>query len=284
MAASVQEAVAWDIAGAAAALFGLSAALRIARVDRIWAGLLMPAAFLGAYWLTYDKVPPFPPVGAVNKVFYIAALGTLLGLALDCIGRPLWSRIAILLQPILIAAYIGAVRLADGLPAVIVAALAGSLALLVLSRPALAEDPDRDVDLAGLLAAACLGFGPIALLGASSSGFQLCLIATAGMAAALVWHLKRPALRFGTAAFLGGWGGLAALVDTVVLITRKSNNIAVAILYLIIFAPFLSERISRALKIKNGIARRAIFAIACLVPAAAAIAVAVLTYPSDFPT
>ena len=49
MATSVQEAVARDIAAVAAALFVLSAALRFARVDKIWTGLFVPVAFLGAY-------------------------------------------------------------------------------------------------------------------------------------------------------------------------------------------------------------------------------------------
>jgi hypothetical protein len=284
MATSVQEAVARDIAAVAAALFVLSAALRFTRVDKIWTGLFVPAAFLGAYWLTYNKIPSFPPVGAVNKVFYVAAVGTLVGLGLDALRKPFLSRVAILAQPIAIAFYIGQARLEDGLLDVTVAALAGTFAQLLLSWDAHPENPDRHVDLAVLLGIACLGFGPIALLGASSSGFQLCLIVAAGVGAALVWHLRRPAFRFGPTAFLGGWGGLLALMDTVILITRKSNYAAIAILYLIILVPLLSEHISNALKIKSGIARRAIFTIACLVPAAAAIAVAVLTYPSDFPT
>lgn len=43
----------------------------------------MPVALLAAYWLTYKKGPTFPPVGAVNKVFYVLAVGTAIGFAIE---------------------------------------------------------------------------------------------------------------------------------------------------------------------------------------------------------
>ena len=64
----------------ASILFLAAGILRCSRASPTWTGLLVPSAFLGAYWLVYSKIPPFPPVGAVNKVFYIALIGATIGL------------------------------------------------------------------------------------------------------------------------------------------------------------------------------------------------------------
>ena len=45
-----------------------------------------PAIFLIGYYATYQKVPPFPPIGSTNKIFYIALLATLGGFVLDRIA------------------------------------------------------------------------------------------------------------------------------------------------------------------------------------------------------
>jgi len=42
-----------------------------------------PAVFLTSYVITCQQVPTFPPVGAVNKIFYIALVATLVGFVLD---------------------------------------------------------------------------------------------------------------------------------------------------------------------------------------------------------
>ncbi|MGO9004489.1 MAG: hypothetical protein ACLQIQ_05855 [Beijerinckiaceae bacterium] len=46
-----------------------------------------PAIFLLAYYLTYQKVPDFPPLGATNKIFYIALFATAFGAMFDLIVR-----------------------------------------------------------------------------------------------------------------------------------------------------------------------------------------------------
>jgi hypothetical protein len=37
--------------------------------------LVPPVVFLSSYVLTYQQIPPFPPVGATNKIFYITLAG-----------------------------------------------------------------------------------------------------------------------------------------------------------------------------------------------------------------
>ena len=68
------------------ALFGVTALMRWLRVDRRSYDPLIPLGFFLSYWLTYNRLPSFPPVGAVNKVFYIAAVGFVLGLVAGWIG------------------------------------------------------------------------------------------------------------------------------------------------------------------------------------------------------
>ena len=95
----------------------LVAALVLAVISRLtqlrWvATLAAPVVFLVAYVATYQKVPPFPPVGASNKVFYVALVVMLGAGVLDAIGklpRPALAGAASLLA----AGWIGSSKLAD---------------------------------------------------------------------------------------------------------------------------------------------------------------------------
>ena len=48
---------------------------------------VLPIIFLASYVLTYQQVPDFPPIGATNKIFYIALAAALVGFALDFLSR-----------------------------------------------------------------------------------------------------------------------------------------------------------------------------------------------------
>jgi hypothetical protein len=48
--------------------------------------LASPLVFLISYVLAYQQVPPFPPIGATNKIFYLALVATLVGFVLDLHG------------------------------------------------------------------------------------------------------------------------------------------------------------------------------------------------------
>jgi hypothetical protein len=70
--------------------------------------MVLPTVFLASYVLTYQQVPPFPPVGATNKVFYIALAAALIGFVLDLplrsanYGKPL-----AVIMPLAIVGWIG---------------------------------------------------------------------------------------------------------------------------------------------------------------------------------
>ena len=52
------------------------------------ASAVLPIIFLASYVLTYQQMPDFPPIGATNKIFYIALAAALIGFALDLLPRP----------------------------------------------------------------------------------------------------------------------------------------------------------------------------------------------------
>lgn len=76
--------------------------------------LVPPAVFLASYVLTYQQVPPFPPVGATNKIFYIAVSGTLVGFVLDLLPRSaMLDRLLAVIVPAVIVGWIGWPRFAN---------------------------------------------------------------------------------------------------------------------------------------------------------------------------
>ena len=245
---------------------------------------LLPVAFLGSYWLTYNKVPTFPPVGAVNKIFYLVLVGILVGAAADLLKLPALVRMLALCQPVAAALYIGAPRLSVAPWEVILAALFGGAAILLLMIDRAGDNRESSLRRGSVLATVSLGFAPIALLGASSSTFQLCLIFAATCFGALVWHLRNPAFRFGGASLLGAAGGLIVTADTVVLITRKTDLVALAILGLsLVFPPLLAPGLSKALGIARLFTYLAVYIALAVLPAVVAVAVAFFNYDASFP-
>ena len=268
-----------------AGLLALVAAglLRWLRAGKLWTDLLVPASFLVAYWLAYNKVPSFPPVGAVNKVFFVAVIGTALGVLAEAAGRGMLGRALVLAQPIASAAYIGAARLPDALPEVAVAALWGLLVMHGLSGGTDRAEDESGTRRAALLGIACAGFAPIALLGASSSSFQLSLLFAAALAAIVATNISNPDFGFRSASLLGGAGGMIAVAQTVTLITRKTDMPALAVLSLVFVAPFVVDPVLRRIRATNKAVRLAAFVGICLLPVGASLAIVIARYGSSFP-
>jgi hypothetical protein len=77
------------------------------------ASTVLPIIFLASYVVTYQQVPPFPPVGSTNKIFYIAVAATLAGLVLDLLPRAaIYRRPFTVVMPLLIVGWIGFPRFA----------------------------------------------------------------------------------------------------------------------------------------------------------------------------
>jgi hypothetical protein len=93
-----------------------------------------------------------------------------------------------------------------------------------------------------------LAFAPVALLGGSSTSLMLCLAAVVGLAAAALWEIFVPRGAFGASAVFGVGCGLLATIDTVTLITREVDLVALALLLLI---PYSGEVTGRLLLHQN---------------------------------
>src|ERR1700759_3480723 len=90
-------------------LAGLARIVRHSAVTSI----VLPIIFLASYIVTYQQVPPFPPVGSTNKVFYITLAATLAGLILDLLpGTAVYRRVLAVILPALIVGWIGFPRFA----------------------------------------------------------------------------------------------------------------------------------------------------------------------------
>jgi hypothetical protein len=283
MAQSPQEALMIGVVLAALAGLAVGGGLRFFRLKPMFMGLAASAAFLLAYVVTYNKVPSFPPVGAVNKIFYIAAAGAVLGLIVDLTEKARLGQILNGLQPVLAAIYIGQSRLPDGYLSVAIAAAVGLAIVLSLQAMAAPSAGEASMRRAIVLVIACIGFAPIALLGASSSSFQLLLVFAFGIAGLLVCFVFDDGFALGSAFYLGAIGGILSVAYTVTLITAKFDPLALAVHCLTFAVPLIARRIPMVDAPASRLARLTIYTFLCLLPAAAAVIVAIVSYGTAFP-
>jgi hypothetical protein len=213
-----------------------------------------PALFLIGYYATYQKVPPFPPIGSTNKIFYIALLATLGGFVLDRIAiGPLPRAAASLLVSLLAAAWIAFARLDSPDAELIVTGgaviLVGALVLWRVGMIAAAAEPEGGGAAAlALLSALAAVFAPVALFGGSSTSVGLCLGFAIGLGICSLSLMLAPR-SLGSMAVLGAGGGLLAVIDTVVLITGGVDLIALALVALSpLLGPFGVRLLPRTLR------------------------------------
>jgi hypothetical protein len=227
------------------------------------ASAVLPIIFLASYIITYQQVPPFPPIGSTNKIFYIALVAALVGLALDLLPRTAnYRKLLAVIMPLLIVGWIGFPRFAAldvELMATALGLWLGGAALLwrlesVATTPA--ERNGGSIVGTAMLMALLLAFAPVAFLGGSSTSLMLCLAAVAGLAAAALWELVVPRGAFSASAVFGLGCGLLAMIDTVTLITRHVDLAALALLLLIPYAGEVGARLLLPPKRLRGRARQ----------------------------
>jgi hypothetical protein len=220
----------------------LSGLARVVPASTI-ASAVLPIIFLASYIITYQQVPSFPPIGSTNKIFYIALVAALVGLALDLLPRTAnYRKLLVVVMPLVIVGWIGFPRFAAldvELMATVLGLWLGGTALLwrletVATTPA--ERSGGSIVGTAMLMALLLAFAPVAFLGGSSTSLMLCLAAVAGLAAAALWELVVPRGAFSASAVFGVGCGLLAMIDTVTLITRHVDLAALALLLLIPYA------------------------------------------------
>lgn len=253
--------------------------------------LVAPTVFLASYVLTYQQVPPFPPVGATNKIFYIALAAALVGFVLDVSPRTAnFARPLAWILSFAIVGWIGLPRLFNGDFDAILTSLAlavsGGLVLWRLYAVGTATAAQDGGGLVGLaiLMALVLGFAPVALLGGSSTSTMLCLAAFAGFGAIALWQLALPRQAVAASAVLGAGGGLQAVVATVTLITRQADLVALALLLLIPYAGQVGARFVLPPNRIRGRLRQVLVGLLAASPVALVAAILLLRHPESVPS
>jgi hypothetical protein len=205
-----------------------------------------PVLFLLAYYLLYQQVPDFPPIGATNKIFYVALFATALGALID-IATPHTSEkrssstrhlFAAALVSFGAAFWIGEPRFANadvGFALAFVSLTFGATATLWrLTLIADAAPPKGGVLVAmRLLAVLSAGYAPLALFGASAASAGLCLGFAIGLVVFAIITLLAPS-RLGATAILGAGGGLAATLFTVVFISQTTDYLILPLLLVVL--------------------------------------------------
>jgi hypothetical protein len=252
------------------------------------ASAVLPIIFLASYVLTYQQVPDFPPIGATNKIFYIALAAALVGFALDLLPRTAnYRKLLAAIMPLLIVGWIGFPRFAKldfELMATALGLWLGGTALLwrldtVATTPA--ERNGGSIVGTAMLMALLLGFAPVAFLGGSSTSLMLCMAAVAGLAAVALWELILPRGAFGASAVFGVGCGLLAMIDTVTLITRQVDLSALALLLLIPYAGEIGARLLLPPKRFRGRVRQVLVGTLAALPILLVIAVLFLRHPES---
>jgi hypothetical protein len=253
------------------------------------ASTALPMVFLASYVLTYQQVPPFPPVGATNKIFYITIEAAMIGFALDLLAHTAnYRKLLVMIAPLLIVGWIGFPRFANLDVELIATSLGlwlGGVALLwrldaVATKPV--ELNGGSIVGTAMLIALLLAFAPVAFLGGSSTSLMLCLAAIAGLAATALWELVIPRGAFCASAVFGVGCGLLAVIDTVTLITRQIDLAALALLLLIPYAGEVSAPFLLPPNRFHGRVRQILVGTLAASPILLVIAVLLLRHPESF--
>jgi hypothetical protein len=266
---------------------GLSGLVRLVPAPSL-ASLVPPTVFLTSYAATYQQVPSFPPVGAVNKIFYIALAAALVGFVLDLLKTTKLDRALAVVVPGLIVGWIGLPRFANGdLEAVTTACalwLGGSVVLWRLKVVAKSTAERNGGSLVGIamLMALMLAFAPVALLGGSSTSLMLCFVAVAGLGAVAIWEFLIPREAFGASSVLGAGSGFFAVVSTVTLITQQIDSVGLSLLLLVPYVGQLGAWLLLPPHRIRGRARQVLVGLIAGSPVLAVVAVLLLRHPEFF--
>ncbi|HYH17354.1 MAG TPA: hypothetical protein VD995_01940 [Azospirillum sp.] len=256
-------------------LLPLAAALLLSvGLGRRAAGAAVGVAYLLSH-LAVLGPPPFPPVAAMQKLFYVAAAFLAAGVLLDAMAarRPVRRAVALaapaaaltwLALPILLRAATPGTWAPGVWLTVAGTLLAAGVAMLRLERRL-----DDGVTGPVIVVAAAVGTGVVALLGGSASILQLAMAVAAATGGFLLVNWPRQRHRVAAALLLGAGALVPVLAGQLVLYTR-TPAVAVALLLPVFFADIVADR----LPVRAGAWRPVLLGMLCLVPVLLAVAVA----------
>jgi hypothetical protein len=258
---------------ASTALVSLVAGLVLAAVARLtrapWvAGFALPLVFVASYLRTYGGVPDFPPVAASGKVIYIAVIGGAIGLVLDAAeGSTALRRIVLAIAPLPAAAWIALPRIL----ALDTGTIAGALALWIVGAAILLHLDSVNNDErngGGLVATATL----------------LGLALAAGLGGTGLIDLAAPRQSFTAGASLGAALGLFAMADTVTLISREEDIVALVLVLLVPAFGAAAARLLPAAWPTRPVLRRILIGVAACVPVLIVVATLLARHDDPFPS
>lgn len=233
------------------------------------AAAAIPLGFLAAYWLMRGW-PPFPPVGATQKIAYVVAFGTALGAYLDLFARSVEVRyFGSVAGPAAIIAWLHwrGLNAAPLMGFVVPGALwlAGMAVFSGMQR-----SYSNEVEPVLKLSVAALGASLIAEMGSSILISQLLMALAAAAGGFILWNWPRNRFMFGDAGLFGGTAAFLALTTVLVLFSHASKP-ALAILVLVFYADRLTSRSRFGSRFAGGPVQ---LGIVCLVLAGVAVLVA----------
>jgi hypothetical protein len=244
------------------------------------AGAAICLGFLAGYGLTVGTPAVWPPASA-QKLFFIAAAGGILGLALDFSAESRRVSLPAAMTALVIAlAWLGWSRLliSDWADIALLLLVAAAGAITLGSLHARSEEP---AECAVKLVVASAALSALALQGASLSTAQLCGALAAAAGGFALWLWPRPRLRFAASALLGGGLAFVALAGSVAVFTNAAKP-ALILLLPIFFAERALGRYGAGGRRRGQALRPVLVAIVALVPAAAAIGLAGLLGGSGY--
>ncbi len=260
----------------AAAALGVGALRLIAGPNR---GPLIAAGGIGIGFLVGFVMilgaPARWPISSSEKLFAIAALATVLGLALDLSrDSPPVTRLLAAILPVGALAWLGWSRIAaqDWIDIATLAAVALGGGF-VLTR--LFTSGPQAVDAAVKLMIACIALSLVSIFGASASLGQLAGALAAATAGFLVWNWPAPRFPFAAAAVLGGGLTFVALTGVVAVFSNAPKP-ALVMLLPIFFADLALSRMPKPRRGMNQAIRPILLAAVALIPALAAVGLASL--------
>ena len=269
------------VVGAAVAA-GLIRALGGRSRGAMLAGAAIALAFLLSYAATLG-LPLLPPRAAVQKLFPLVVAGLALGSLLDLVRVPRRVVLASLVPFVALGlGWIGGPRLAAGPigePVLVLSlTLVGSVVVLARLERRADDGPTPSV----LLLVAALGTGGVAVAGASASLGQLAFALAASVGGFMLWNWPRSRFPFGRAALFGGGATLTFLAGQAVFFTDASR-VALAVLVAVFFADGPVRRLMPGRGAAGRALRPVVVGLVALVPAAAAVAWAMLGGGGDDP-
>lgn len=184
------------------------------------AGAAVAVAVLVAY-LVVLGTPPFPPRSSGQKLFYVAAAGLALGIAVDL------SRVRGQFLVLLLLAFVGAASVWVGWPAWKRVAAAPdtwmpaiTLLLLLIATVPLVRAAPNGISAAVMLLVAALGLAMVALTANSASLSQIAGALAAAVGGFLAWSWPKARFPVSAALLFGAMGAFAALTTQAALFTR----------------------------------------------------------------